>query len=66
MGWLALRTRRHTFVVITIAIFFIFQLLAYNLTALTNGSSGMSLPIPPVGRADLQQLLLLWLRWWSP
>ncbi|HEV7188637.1 MAG TPA: branched-chain amino acid ABC transporter permease [Blastococcus sp.] len=47
VGWLALRTRRHTFVVITIAIFFIFQLLAYNLHFLTNGSSGMSLPIPP-------------------
>jgi branched-chain amino acid transport system permease protein len=47
VGWLALRTRRHTFVVVTIAIFFIFQLLAYNLHALTNGSAGMSLPIPP-------------------
>jgi len=47
VGWLALRTRRHTFVVITIAIFFIFQLLAYNLDGLTNGSSGMELPIPP-------------------
>jgi branched-chain amino acid transport system permease protein len=47
VGWLALRTRKHTFVVITIAIFFIFQLLAYNLTGLTNGSSGMQLPIPP-------------------
>lgn len=46
IGWLALRTRKHTFVVITIAIFFIFQLLAYNLTGITNGSSGMSLPIP--------------------
>jgi len=46
VGWLALRTRRHTFVVITIAIFFIFQLLAFNFTALTNGSAGLSLPIP--------------------
>jgi branched-chain amino acid transport system permease protein len=46
-GVVALRTRRHTFVVITIAIFFIFQLLAYNLRGLTNGSSGLELPIPP-------------------
>jgi len=46
LGWIALRVRRHTFVVITIAIFFIFQLLAYNLTGLTNGSIGLSLPIP--------------------
>lgn len=47
VGWISLRTRRHTFVVVTIAFFFIFQLLAYNLTGLTNGSAGMQLPIPP-------------------
>ena len=46
LGWIALRTRRHTFVVITIATFFILQLLAYNLKGLTNGSSGLSLPVP--------------------
>jgi branched-chain amino acid transport system permease protein len=46
LGWIALRVRRHTFVVITIAIFFILQLFAYNLRALTNGSTGLSLPIP--------------------
>src|SRR5579875_3266646 len=46
VGLIALRTRRHTFVVITIAFFFIFQLLAYNLRGLTNGSAGIELPIP--------------------
>jgi ABC-type branched-subunit amino acid transport system permease subunit len=46
LGWIALRTRRHTFVVITVATFFILQLLAYNLTGLTNGSAGLSLPMP--------------------
>lgn len=46
LGWVALRVRRHTFVVITIAMFFILQLLAYNLTDLTNGSIGLTLPIP--------------------
>ncbi len=45
-GWVALRTRKHTFVVITIAYLFIFQLLAYNLTGLTNGSAGLGSPIP--------------------
>lgn len=45
-GWIALRVRRHTFVVITIAMFFIVQLLAYNLTWLTNGSTGLTPPIP--------------------
>ncbi len=44
-GLIALRTRRHTFVVITIAIFFIFQLLAFNLT-ITGGSSGLQTPTP--------------------
>jgi branched-chain amino acid transport system permease protein len=44
-GVIALRTRRHTFVVITIAIFFIFQLLAFNLS-FTGGSSGLQTPFP--------------------
>jgi branched-chain amino acid transport system permease protein len=48
VGIVALRTRRHTFVVITIAIFFIFQLLAENnIFGLTNGMTGAELPIPP-------------------
>ncbi|HLG65373.1 MAG TPA: branched-chain amino acid ABC transporter permease [Ktedonosporobacter sp.] len=46
LGGIALRVRRHTFVVITIAMFFILQLLAYNLRNITNGSTGMGLPIP--------------------
>jgi branched-chain amino acid transport system permease protein len=46
LGWIALRTRKHAFIVITIAIFFIMQLLAFNLRSITKGSSGLSLPIP--------------------
>jgi ABC-type branched-subunit amino acid transport system permease subunit len=46
LGWVSLRTRRHTFVVITIATFFIMQLMAFNLREITNGSIGISLPIP--------------------
>ena len=42
-GLIALRVRRHTFVVITIAIFFIFQLMAYNL-AITRGNGGVPAP----------------------
>jgi branched-chain amino acid transport system permease protein len=42
-GLIALRVRRHTFVVITIAIFFIFQLMAYNLS-FTGGNQGISTP----------------------
>lgn len=46
LGWVALRTRRHTFTIMTIAMFFILQYLSYNLRGLTNGSSGLTLPIP--------------------
>jgi branched-chain amino acid transport system permease protein len=47
LGWVALRVRRHTFVVVTLAIFNILQLLAFNLDKITNGSGGMFLPNPP-------------------
>jgi branched-chain amino acid transport system permease protein len=43
-GLIALRVRRHTFVVITIAIFFIFQLMAFNLSGITNGTIGLNSP----------------------
>jgi len=43
-GLIALRVRRHTFVVITIAIFFIFQLAAANLASVTNGTIGLGAP----------------------
>ncbi len=75
LGWISLRTRRHTFVVITIAIFFIMQLMAFNLRPITNGSAGLSLPIPadwsgqffniPFYYAALAMLLLaLGVSWW--
>ena len=43
VGLIALRVRRHTFVVITIAFFFIFQLMAYDF-GFTGGSAGI---LPP-------------------
>jgi branched-chain amino acid transport system permease protein len=42
-GLVALRVRRHTFIVITIAFFFIFQLMAYNFS-FTGGSTGVAAP----------------------
>jgi len=42
-GLVALRVRRHTFIVVTIAVFFIFQLMAYNLS-FTGGTTGLSAP----------------------
>ncbi len=43
VGLIALRVRRHTFIVITIAFFFIFQLMAYNLS-FTHGTIGLNAP----------------------
>jgi branched-chain amino acid transport system permease protein len=45
-GLIALRVRRHTFIVITIAVFFIFQLMAFNFS-FTGGSVGVSAPFLP-------------------
>ena len=42
-GLIALRVRRHTFIVLTIAVFFIFQLMAFNFTW-TGSSSGLTSP----------------------
>ena len=43
VGLIALRVRRHTFIVLTIAFFFIFQLMAYNLP-FTHGTIGLNAP----------------------
>ncbi|MDA8343924.1 MAG: branched-chain amino acid ABC transporter permease [Thermaerobacter sp.] len=47
MGFIALRLRTiHSFVIVTIAYLFMFQLLAFNLLGVTNGSSGLAIPQP--------------------
>jgi branched-chain amino acid transport system permease protein len=46
IGWLLLRVRKHTFIVLTIASMFIFQLFAFNLRGLTGGSQGLQMPFP--------------------
>lgn len=46
IGFLLLRVRKHTFIVLTIAVMFILQLLAFNLTSWTNGSGGLELQSP--------------------
>ena len=45
-GLVALRVRRHTFIVITIAVFFIFQLMAANFS-FTGGTTGVAAPFLP-------------------
>ncbi|MBE3590734.1 MAG: branched-chain amino acid ABC transporter permease [Firmicutes bacterium] len=47
VGLVVLRTRGHSFVIITIALLFILQIVALNWPQLTNGSTGITLPLPP-------------------
>ncbi|MGE5249186.1 MAG: branched-chain amino acid ABC transporter permease [Bacteroidota bacterium] len=49
MGWISLRTQGSAFVVVTIAIVFIFRLLALNLSSVTHGANGMTQPRPGWG-----------------
>lgn len=42
-GMIALRVQRHTFLVVTIAIFFIFELMAFNFS-FTGGTTGVAAP----------------------
>ena len=46
LGGIAMRTRGHSFVILTIAFLFLMQLVAINWDSLTNGTQGLSLPIP--------------------
>jgi branched-chain amino acid transport system permease protein len=46
-GLVALRVRRHTFIVITIAVFFIFQFMASNFNSFTGGTVGTAAPFLP-------------------
>src|SRR6202521_2704314 len=46
IGWVALRPRAATFVIVTIAFMFIVQLLAENLVKVTGGGAGLGLPYP--------------------
>jgi branched-chain amino acid transport system permease protein len=56
VGALLLRVRRHTFIVLTIAIMFIGQLLAFNWHDFTGGAVGLTVPVPPWQGAQFNQI----------
>jgi ABC-type branched-subunit amino acid transport system permease subunit len=56
VGWVALRTRGPSFVIVTLAFTFIVQFLALNLKGLTGGSAGLYLPLLDIS-ADLRGAL---------
>jgi branched-chain amino acid transport system permease protein len=53
IGWLALRTRSASFVIVTIAFMFMLQILATNLRQVTGGSQGLAMPVPRDWSPDL-------------
>ena len=50
LGLVSMRTRGHSFVIITIALIYISQLVAQNWSSLTGGSNGLTLPITTFSR----------------
>jgi branched-chain amino acid transport system permease protein len=50
LGLVIMRTRGHSFVILTIAILFMLQIVALNWTNFTGGSNGITLPLPPYSR----------------
>jgi ABC-type branched-subunit amino acid transport system ATPase component/ABC-type branched-subunit amino acid transport system permease subunit len=46
VGSVLMRTRGHSFVILTIAFLFVMQIATLNWSALTNGNHGLTLPLP--------------------
>ena len=46
VGAVLMRTRGHSFVILTIAFLFVMQIVALNWSALTNGNHRITLPLP--------------------
>jgi branched-chain amino acid transport system permease protein len=76
LGLVSLRSRGPAFVIITVAFLFLIQVIAINWRSLTNGTEGLSLPLPTwatdilnwpfyyalVAILVLQQLMSWWIR----
>lgn len=56
LGWVAYRTRSLSFIIVTIVLVVVLQYLAMNLTSLTGGSLGMSMPTPPFATGSFERI----------
>ena len=76
LGFVSLRSRGPSFVIITVAFLFLVQVIAVNWVSLTNGTAGLTMPLPTwdrefinwpfyyalVGILALQLLMTWWIR----
>jgi branched-chain amino acid transport system permease protein len=51
----SMRTRADVFAIVTITFLFMVQTLAFNLHSITNGSQGLSLPVPPFAASSFER-----------
>ena len=75
IGWVAFRTRAATFAIVTLTLLFVGQQLAFNLHSLTNGSTGILLPLAPFSNSTFERpfyyamlgllVLALAVCWWA-
>jgi branched-chain amino acid transport system permease protein len=75
IGWIAFRTRAATFAIVTLTLIFVAQQLAFNLHSLTNGSTGILLPLAPFPNSTFERpfyyallgvlVLALTICWWA-
>lgn len=56
VGWIAFRTRALSFIIVTIVVVVVLQYLAMNLTSITGGSAGMSMPAPPFAPGTFERV----------
>lgn len=74
LGFVSLRSRGPAFVIITVAFLFLVQVIAVNWVSLTNGTAGLTLPLPQwdfeIGNQPFYYVLLgllalqLLMTWW--
>lgn len=56
LGWIAFRTRSLSFIIVTIVLVVVLQYLATNLTSVTGGSTGISMPAPPFSPGAFERI----------
>jgi len=56
IGWVAYRTRALSFIIVTIVLVVVLQYLALNLTSLTGGSLGISMPTPQFAPGTFERI----------